>query len=62
MILEKSKISLNISAYNFCIDYSTIETEDILNIYEYLLERNNIGQCLDVLSKWCFCYAVSVDD
>ena len=35
------------TVYDFSVDYSPIEREDILNIYEYLIKKNKIKQCLD---------------
>ena len=40
---EISEISLNSTVYNFPVDQSAIEKEDMLkNIQEYLIKRNNI--------------------
>ena len=36
------EISLNGTAYNFLINYSTIKKEYILNINEYLMKKNDI--------------------
>ena len=33
---EQSEISLNSTVYDFSVDHSSIEKEDILNIHEYL--------------------------
>ena len=53
---KQSEISLNGTVYNFSVDHSSIKKEDILNIYEYLMVKNNLKQCLDL-----FCYWVLVD-
>ena len=39
---EKSKISLNANVYDFSLCHSSVEKEDILNIHEYLMVKNNI--------------------
>ena len=39
---EQSEISLNGTAYDFSVDHSSIEKEDILNIHKYLIVKNNI--------------------
>ena len=37
---EMSEISLNSTVYDYSVDHSAIEEEDILNIYEYLMKNN----------------------
>ena len=39
---EQSEISLNGTVYDFSVDQSSIKIEDILNIHQYLLIRNNM--------------------
>ena len=39
--LEKFK-SLNGNVYAFSVDYNSIDKSDILNIYKYLMTKNNI--------------------
>ena len=39
---EQSEISLNCTLYNFSVDHSSVEKEDILNIHKYLMVKNNI--------------------
>ena len=41
---EQSEIPLNVTAYNFSLDYSSDKKEEylILNIHEYLMVKNNI--------------------
>ena len=34
-------MSLNDTVYGFSVDYSAVEKEDILNIYEYLIKNND---------------------
>ena len=36
------KTGLNGYVYDFSFDYNTIAVDDILDIYEYLMEKNNI--------------------
>ena len=39
---EESEISLNGTVHDFPVNYSSVVKENILNIYEYLLIKNNI--------------------
>ena len=39
---EQSEISLNGAIYYFSVDHSLIQKEDILNIHQYLMVKNNI--------------------
>ena len=39
---EQSKISLIGTVYDFSVDHSSIKKEDILNIHQYLMIKNNI--------------------
>ena len=39
---EASKISLNGTIYDFSVDNSLIKKEDILDIHQYLMIKNNI--------------------
>ena len=39
---EESKISLNVTVYDFSVDHSLIKKEDILNIHHCLMIKNNI--------------------
>ena len=48
---EQSEISLNGTIYNFLVDDSLIKKEHILNIHQYLMAKNNIKECLDLLKK-----------
>ena len=43
---EQSQISLNGTVYDFSVDHSSIKKEDILNIHQYLMIKNNIKKCL----------------
>ena len=38
------KIGLNKYVYDFGVDYDAIAVDDILNIYKYLMKKNNIIQ------------------
>ena len=39
---EQSEIFINGTVYDFTVDHSSIQREDILNIHEYLMVKNNI--------------------
>ena len=39
---ESRKVSLNGHVYDFSVDYNSIDKSDILNIYKYLMTKNNI--------------------
>ena len=39
---EQSEILLNCVVYDFLVDHISVEKEDILNIHEYLMVKNNI--------------------
>ena len=39
---ESRKVSLNGNAYDFSVDYNSFDKSDILNIYKYLMNKNNI--------------------
>ena len=39
---EQSKISLNGTIYDFSVDHKSVRKEDILNVHEYLMIKNNI--------------------
>ena len=47
---EQNKVSLNGTVYDFSVDDSSIEKEDMLNIHEYLMVQNNI-KCLVLFKK-----------
>ena len=40
---EQGEICLNGTVYNFSVNLSSVEKEDIFNIYEYLKVKNNIN-------------------
>ena len=40
--VEQSEISLNGTVCDFSVDHSSIKKEDILNIHQYLMVKNNI--------------------
>ena len=40
-----------IYGFDFSIDYDAIEVDDMLDIHKYLIEKNNIKLCLDLLRK-----------
>ena len=39
---EQSEISVNGTVYDFSVDHRLIKKEDILNIHQYLMIKNNI--------------------
>ena len=39
---ESREISLNGNAYDFSVNYNSIDKSDILNIHKYLMSKNNI--------------------
>ena len=39
---ESREVSLNGNAYDFSVDYNSIDKSDILSIHKYLLTKNNI--------------------
>ena len=39
---EQSRISLNGNVYDFSVVHSSIKKEEILNIHQYLMVKNNI--------------------
>ena len=42
---------LNGYVYDFSVDYDAIPVDDILDIHKYLMEKNNIKWCLDLLKN-----------
>ena len=40
--IESTEISLNGNVYDFSVDYNSVDKSDILNIYKYLIIKNNI--------------------
>ena len=38
-------------AYDFSVDYRAIANDKISEIHKYLMEKNNIKRCLDLLKK-----------
>ena len=41
------KTGLNGYVFDFYVDYETIDISDVINIYKYLMEKQDIKQCLD---------------
>ena len=39
---EQSEISLNGTVHDFSVEHSSIKKEDILNIHQYLIIKNNV--------------------
>ena len=46
-----SEVSLNGSEYDSSVDYNSIDKSDILNIYKYFVNKNNIKKCLVLFKK-----------
>ena len=57
---ESREISLNGNAYDFSVDYSSIDKSDILNIHKYLMTKNNIKYGPALLIKCLLYYYVLV--
>ena len=53
---EQSEVFLNGTIYIFSADHSSIKKEDILNIYEYLVVKNDIKKWLGLLKKCLWDY------
>ena len=55
----QKEISLNDTAilwFDFPVDNKWIKREDILNIHQYLMIKNNIKKCLGLLKKYLLDY------
>ena len=39
---DSREVSLNGNAYDFSVDYNSINKSDIVNIHRYLMRKNNI--------------------
>ena len=50
------EVSLNRNVYDFSVDYNSIDNTDILNIHKFLMNKNNIKQCLALLNKCLLFY------
>ena len=46
---EQSQISMNGTVYDFSVDHSSIKKEDILNIHQYIMIKDDIKWSLDLL-------------
>ena len=46
---ESREVSLNGYAYDFSVDYNSVEKSDMLNIYMYLMTKNNMKNSYYVL-------------
>ena len=49
------KTGLNRYVYDFRIDYDAIVVDDILDIHNYLMKKNDIKRYLDLLKKYVYC-------
>ena len=50
LVDNMQKSELNGYVYDFNVDYDAIVVDDILDIYKYLMKKNNI-KCLDLLKN-----------
>ena len=48
---DSREVSLKGNVYDFSDDYSAIDKSDILNIHKYLMAKNNIKQCSNLLNQ-----------
>ena len=53
---ERSVIYLNGTVYDFSGDHSSIKKQDILDIHDYLMVKNNIKYCLILLREYLLDY------
>ena len=58
---ESREVFLNGNVYDFSANYNSLDKSDILNIPKYLMTKNNIKQCLALLSKCLLYYCVLVN-
>ena len=49
---EQGKISVSSTVYIYQLDHSLIKKEDIINNHVYLMVKNNIKLCLELLFYW----------
>ena len=49
------KTGLNGYVYEFSVDYNIIDTSNIIDIYKYLMKKDGIKYCLELLKK-CLLY------
>ena len=45
------KTGLNGYVYDFSVDYDAIVVYDILDIRKYLMEKNNVKRCINLLEN-----------
>lgn len=55
---ETSEISLNVTAYDFSVDQSPVQKEEILNIHVCLMKKNTIKWCLNLCLIVLLCFIV----
>ena len=48
---DSREVSLNGGVYDFPVDCSAIDKSNILNIHKYFMVKNNLKQCLGLLTK-----------
>ena len=42
---------INGCVYDFSVDYGSIDADDILDVYKYLMKENTVKKGLDLLNK-----------
>ena len=45
------KTGINECVDDFCVDYDAIVVDDILDVHKYLMKKNGIKQCLNLLKN-----------
>ena len=50
-VANMKKTGLYGSVFDFSVDHDAIAIDDIFDIHKYLMEKNNIKSCLDLLRK-----------
>ena len=47
---------LNRYVYDFSVDFSTADVSDIMDIQQYLMKKNNVKWCSNLLNKLLLLY------
>ena len=47
--VESSELSFKLNVYDFSVNYDAFDESDILCIHKYLMVKNKIKKCLDLL-------------
>ena len=51
------KTGVDRSVYDFSVDYSIIDTSNIVDIHKYLMKMHDVT-CIHALQQWCFLVAM----